>query len=32
VIQQVDRLFEASSIEQRLSLEGPFRLYGKIYS
>jgi ADP-heptose:LPS heptosyltransferase len=32
VVHQVDRLFEAPSIEQRLSLEGPFRLYGKIYS
>lgn len=32
VAQQVDRLFEAPSIEQRLSLEGPFKLYGKIYS
>jgi ADP-heptose:LPS heptosyltransferase len=32
VIQQVDRLFEAPSIEQQLSLEGPFKLYGKIYS
>lgn len=32
VVQQVDQLFDAPSIEQRLSLEGPFKLYGKIYS
>jgi ADP-heptose:LPS heptosyltransferase len=32
VTRQVDRLFETSSIEQQLSLEGPFRLYGKVYS
>ncbi len=32
VIGQVDGLFEASGVEQQLSLEGPFRLYGKAYS
>src|SRR5580704_2823091 len=31
VHREVDRLFEAPSVEQRLSLEGPFRLYGKAY-
>jgi ADP-heptose:LPS heptosyltransferase len=31
VYREVDRLFEAPSVEQRLSLEGPFRLYGKAY-
>ena len=32
VRKQVDELFETSSVEQRLSLEGPYRLYGKAYS
>jgi hypothetical protein len=32
VARRVDELFEASSVEQRLVLEGPFRLYGKAYS
>jgi ADP-heptose:LPS heptosyltransferase len=32
VNEQVERLFEAPSVEQRLSLEGPFRLYGKVHS
>ena len=32
VSKQVDDLFGAPSIEQRLALEGPFRLYGKAYS
>ncbi len=32
VIRQVDQLFEARAIEQHLSLEGPFKLYGKIRS
>jgi ADP-heptose:LPS heptosyltransferase len=32
VRRQVDDLFEAATIEQRLALEGPFRLYGKAYS
>jgi ADP-heptose:LPS heptosyltransferase len=32
VMRQVDQLFQAPSVEQRLSLEGPFKLYGKIYS
>ncbi len=29
---QVDDLFETPSVEQRLVLEGPFRLYGKAYA
>ena len=32
VDQNVDRLFELSTVKQELSLEGPFRLYGKAYS
>lgn len=32
VEQNVDRLFELSTVKQELSLEGPFRLYGKAYS
>jgi hypothetical protein len=32
VARRVDELFEASPVEQRLVLEGPFRLYGKAYS
>jgi ADP-heptose:LPS heptosyltransferase len=32
VRRQVDDLFETAVIEQRLALEGPFRLYGKAYS
>ncbi|MBV8198258.1 MAG: glycosyltransferase family 9 protein [Candidatus Eremiobacteraeota bacterium] len=32
VERNVDRLFELSTVEQELSLEGPFRLYGKAYS
>jgi ADP-heptose:LPS heptosyltransferase len=32
VNRQVDRLFATPSIEQRLSLEGPFRLYGRAHS
>jgi ADP-heptose:LPS heptosyltransferase len=28
---QVDRLFEGAPVNQRLSVEGPFRLYGKAY-
>jgi ADP-heptose:LPS heptosyltransferase len=32
VREQVEDLFEAASVEQRLALEGPFRLYGKAYS
>jgi ADP-heptose:LPS heptosyltransferase len=32
VRQQVDELFDAPFVEQRLALEGPFRLYGKAYS
>jgi ADP-heptose:LPS heptosyltransferase len=32
VRKEVDQLFETSSVEQHLSLEGPFRLYGKVYS
>ncbi|HYL28179.1 MAG TPA: hypothetical protein VEW74_10135, partial [Candidatus Nitrosotalea sp.] len=31
VRKQVDDLFGASSVEQHLALEGPFRLYGKAY-
>ncbi len=31
VAKQVDELFSALTVEQRLSLEGPFRLYGKAY-
>jgi ADP-heptose:LPS heptosyltransferase len=31
VANQVDELFAASTVDQRLSLEGPFRLYGKAY-
>jgi ADP-heptose:LPS heptosyltransferase len=32
VRERVDDLFERSTVEQRLALEGPFRLYGKAYS
>jgi ADP-heptose:LPS heptosyltransferase len=32
VCKQVDDLFERPAVEQRLALEGPFRLYGKAYS
>lgn len=32
VNRQVDRLFAMPSVEQHLSLEGPFRLYGRTYS
>ncbi len=32
VSDRIDRLFEASPVKQELSLEGPFRLYGKAYS
>jgi ADP-heptose:LPS heptosyltransferase len=32
VRKQVEDLFDAVSVEQRLALEGPFRLYGKAYS
>jgi ADP-heptose:LPS heptosyltransferase len=32
VRKQVEDLFETASVEQRLALEGPFRLYGKAYS
>jgi ADP-heptose:LPS heptosyltransferase len=32
VNRQVDRLFATESVEQLLSLEGPFRLYGRAYS
>lgn len=28
---EIDRLFATPSVEQRLSLEGPFRLYGRAY-
>jgi ADP-heptose:LPS heptosyltransferase len=31
VNRQVERLFEVPSVNQRLSLEGPFRLYGKVH-
>jgi ADP-heptose:LPS heptosyltransferase len=31
VIRQVEQLFAMTSIEQRLSLEGPFRLYGRAH-
>ncbi len=32
VSERVDRLFDSSSVNQELALEGPFRLYGKAYS
>jgi hypothetical protein len=32
VKKKVDDLFETSVVEQRLALEGPYRLYGKAYS
>jgi ADP-heptose:LPS heptosyltransferase len=32
VRRQVEELFEMSSVEQHLALEGPYRLYGKAYS
>ncbi|MBV9233395.1 MAG: hypothetical protein JO030_05075 [Candidatus Eremiobacteraeota bacterium] len=32
VDRHVDRLFELSTVRQELSLEGPFRLYGKAHS
>jgi len=32
VSERVDRLFDVPSVNQKLSLEGPFRLYGKAYS
>jgi ADP-heptose:LPS heptosyltransferase len=32
VSERIDRLFDAPSVNQELSLEGPFRLYGKAYS
>ena len=32
VRRQVEDLFRVSSVEQRLALEGPYRLYGKAYS
>ncbi len=32
VSDRIDRLFEAPPVKQQLSLEGPFRLYGKAYS
>ncbi len=32
VMDEVDRLFEMPSVAQQLSLEGPFKLYGKLYS
>ncbi len=32
VRRQVDELFEATAVEQDLALEGPYRLYGKVYS
>jgi ADP-heptose:LPS heptosyltransferase len=32
VAKHVDALFETDAVEQRLALEGPFRLYGKAYS
>lgn len=32
VAKVVDELFAAATVEQRVSLEGPFRLYGKAYS
>jgi ADP-heptose:LPS heptosyltransferase len=31
VVKVVDELFAAASVEQRVSLEGPFKLYGKVY-
>jgi ADP-heptose:LPS heptosyltransferase len=32
VLEQVERLFETSAVEQQLALEGPYRLYGKAYA
>jgi ADP-heptose:LPS heptosyltransferase len=32
VAQAVDRLFAATFVDQQISLEGPYRLYGKAYS
>ena len=32
VATHVDELFDTASVEQHLALEGPFRLYGKVYS
>lgn len=32
VSEQIDRLFDVPEVHQELTLEGPFRLYGKAYS
>ncbi len=32
VAERVNQLFDTVSVEQELTLEGPFRLYGKVYS
>ncbi len=32
VSERIDRLFDVPSVNQELTLEGPFRLYGKAYS